>query len=716
MQQWFCVTNVAMVFCLRTLFNSQTPRQSFLWKKHYGQSQPRAQQISDTSNDEFLSRNQRRGYRGLDLQNTIDQWGVAYLPRNLVNYRVNNIPTFKRQIIHRLGFIKKSIVPFGLTLPNLETPTNMNNLRSIILRHVLMSAKDWNEYSLALVLAAQLCVQAYIRQVFFQLYKRSQSSKKATQSRTMSNTGIVVTYQRFTEFIQVLDPDERSGIAGLDVDIIDKLFRKQTQEDPKGTIGWNEHANLTKMRNTTVDGSWKQLFDPSKYAHALRPIFDPRLSWTGAPGWEGWKPSMGQPLWAQNSFRLFLNEIWHIVDEIQPPQDCLSGKQSNKSWKAFEKAGGFPTLVCIQAAKTLWVMLAYETNVFSGIKKTKGTSSQVLNDAIKNSPPFKKTKFWVMAPSAEAARLMSDITGANDLQLKYGHRKPIQLSRDLHDCLYISLLNDVTFFNLPSEYTVDVSSASHTNNSRFLQSLPRDMNEKEKRNVFYWRRLAMAGAMDKAIHDWVLEMTEGESLLASDEDDEGNEYDSDEDLNDFDDDEEGANDASAIANKWTEIFITHLTDDMIDVTTWHLDNGSKICNLPAIARRDTWAEQGRRKIGQTTVTNSSTIPDQHHYIRSRKSGFNRPYQPFSFLPIVQIPGVDWTPTQYNSQIAKCESQNPSIHDGLMSDLILEFYLRSRFFWIGGPNDILRPSEMWQLEHLPPSTQKGFQHPFIRRLF
>jgi hypothetical protein len=649
---------------------------------------------------------QNQGYYGLDFGQSIDKWGVAYLPKGYMLFGTTNMPVFKRKTLARLGLMKKSIVPFGLTLPTLNTPTNANNCRMLILQYLLMGASSWHEYAIVLVVTAQIAVQAYIRQVYRTLYARSIVSKKgkARQKNAYSN----IQYKTFSKFLEPLDEDERAGVAGLDADIINKLFKGHKENFPEASE-WSDVINITRMRptNANSDGSFKELINSSLYIHALRPVFDPRLEWPGAPRWQGFTEKTTKPVWPQNEFRVFLDEIWHLVDSIEPPADCFPDGANHKQYDEFEKAGGFLMLICIQAAKTLWIILAYEKQDWSSIKKPDNSSSRETNALIKNTPQMKRTKFWAMAPPVEAIRFMTNIKTARHPNWHFTWSKPMQLSRDLHDSIYISLLNDSTNLNIPQSLTVKTSTRHHENNN-FLVRLPMGLSISERRSLFFWRSLDMAKAMDQVIREWSEDISDmhddlddyDETRDAASDDDEGEEDD--------DDDDNGNDTPLATAEKWTSKFIQIVNESRDEVVKWHLNHGNRRDALAASQnqpRRTTWAEEGLAN-ANGGLRQVLLPPKQDTYTHFRSKD---PTGAIRCLPIALVPGVDLaTPQHYLHQIAKVKLQYPSVGESRWGDTLAELYLACTFYMVGGPTDLVRKrGELMILD------RKGFRFPVIR---
>jgi hypothetical protein len=697
LQQWFCISNIAAIFTLRVFFNGQVQRQSLLWKARYGQGPSRPIEDNEQSiTDEHHT--QRQGYFGLHFKQSIDEWGVAYFPKGYLLYGTQNMPVFKRKILNRFGLIKKSIVPFGLTLPNLDNPIIANNRRTLILQHLLMKASNWDEYSLVLVTAAQLCVQAYIRQVYRTLYNRSVVSKSHKSQKTKYHTA----FETFTKFLEPLDHDERAGLVGLDADIIDKLFRGHTEGKHEAS-GWLNAINISRMRRTAPDQSFKDLIDSTKYVQILRPIFDPRLDWIGAPRWVGYTENIIKPKWPQNEFRVFLNEIWHMIDNIQPPKDCLLDGEHNKAWAEFEDTGGFLMLLCIQAAKTLWVTLAYEKQDWSSIKKPDGSSSKALNQLINTTPQMKRTKFWVLAPPVDTIQYMTKLQSERHPEWKLSWCRPMQLSRDIHDSIYISLLNDCTNLSIPPEYTVKTSAKLHEDNNLLLR-LPRGISPQERHCLFFWRTLGMAKAMDETIQQWGEEIRDAhEDIEDRGQDDWYNNSDGRENEDEDEDEDEDENESPlAMADKWANLFLTKAQEEMDEVLDWHFIKGVKKTQTSVTAppRRTTWREEGALANNKATKIQPPPQVQKSNHIYFRHTVANGAMQ---YMPRVLIPGVDFPRDIYSKRILDLRRQYPLYAQSEWGELIAEHFFTSRSYWIGGPNDIVRKKHT-----LRRYGQKGFQ--------
>ena len=668
--QWYCITSIACIFTLRILFTGQGSRQSHMWQDRYGR-RPLTQSDENAieSGDVYLSSTERHGLRGLRFKTSIEKWGVAYFPKQFLIFERHHIPVFKRRILARLGLAKKSIVPFGFTLPSLDLPNIAIIRRYGILLTLLSEAKDWNEYSFALMTAAQICIQAYIKQVYRTLYDRSICSRKRAPKKEGKSS-----YKTFNEFLKPLNSEERDGIAGLDKTIINKLFLAHNEGLPP--LGFQDTINLAGGRNQqSLSNSFKDISDDGKYINALRPIFDARLFLPNTPGWAGSNDNMEPPVWPMNEFREILQRVYQIVDNILPPEDCVLDENENPAYSAFEEAGGFPTFLCIQAAKTLWLILAYEKRDISTVAKDNKSNTTNRNQLIKQTALMKRTRFWSMTPPVEATNILNGFNLLKKDNLNLSWQLPIRLSRDLHDILYISFLNDATNLLFPKNLTVKRSHKDDTPSWR-LQKLPSSCTPTEQNNIFHWRRLLFAKALDLAIKGWGEEIHELEEQENSNSDSNS----SDDDDFDFANDDDNDTDPIPLLKYWANAYKENVCEELKAIFKFHFDYAT------IVPEQHTFAQKPKRRMPWSPESKSSQIQIQKIKPIREEIAKQKVYHQ---LPPTKLPGVHYSEDQFHSALSRYQE-----FLGNWKEVELDSMIVSRAFCVGGPTDVIRPKSKY----------------------
>ncbi|KAL8741483.1 MAG: hypothetical protein Q9190_005915 [Brigantiaea leucoxantha] len=474
-----------------------------------------------------------------------------------------------------------------------------------------------------------------------------------------------------SEFLKPLRPDERDGLLGLDTEIIDKLFTAHNERCSK--IGFTDELNLAYMRGQPSNANtFKDICDPRQYINAIRAVFDARLFWPGAPGWVGHNEDTELPSWPMTEFRVFLEQVYELVYNIPPPNDYDDEGPNRQYYEAFNKAGGFPTFQCIQAAKTLWIMLAYEKSDPSSICKENRSNTSIRNTLIGHTPHMKRTRFWTMDPPEVAINCFNEMSSSRDENWNLSWRYPIQLARDLHDTLYASFLNDATDLRFPPQFTI--RTLSNPKNRRLLLKLPMTARADEREYLFHWRRLAFAKAMDKAIKGW------GEEIGAREDVEDAHEADSDDedgsDTDDNDDSDNDDDDPEVLAQRWSDEFVQNMEKEFSDLFDYYFD---KAVRQKAIDPRHVDKALNKRPF----LLHSRPVakPHEKKYTPLRnKHGMGA----INEMPLVSTPGIDFDRDAYEAAL---EKDNHVM--GLWGKVAFDVRVTGRTLCIGGPADLIR---------------------------
>jgi hypothetical protein len=690
-QQLMCITATAAIYILRVLFNGQGSRNSGLWKLIY------ATKYTNRNN-----LNQR--IRGLDLQTSISQYGAAYLPSQFIS-RTTTIPTFRVHFANTLGFIRKSYIWHGLNLQIHKNREGWDLYRLAILRNLLTTSRSWEDYSLAITTAAQLCVQAYIKQVFNTLYERSVHSSKSPTLRRGEKQ------KTLSQFLTGLSSDEQAGVMGLDLPMIENIFLNN-DNPPTGTMPFNPSINASASRTTNNAGSWKGLCDPTIYVNAFRPIFEnPSLFETKTTmlnsgqlkklrsRWDGWNETTKFPTWPLSKFRRFLIDVYNVLETSIPGPDV----QENPGYVAFERTGGFPTFVCTQAAKSVWIIRAYETSDANSIVKVQTSKHSERNDTINKIPAMKRARFWTMTPPSEAIRLRNYLNKTPSDELSCSWREATTISHNIHDQLYFSSLNSATDLHFPKSY---ISTTTKDNSSLALSSLPAGWTKTELQYLFHWRTLPFAKMMEQTVEHWTQEIMEKDieldraidDYIESSDSENGPEDDDIISIHDDEDDDEDVHnlDAPVTLTKWKDQFITAVETHFQELCQEHATYATKYPHTVRTLTSETNAHAKLYRIKQepdqtlwskgTALAKNNTL--QLGHLSNLTIDRNTTIQTQT-LHKHHISNVPYTVLPWQYPLIKLRRDDISIENSDWDLLAKDLRCKSRLFCIGGPGDIIR---------------------------
>jgi hypothetical protein len=410
----------------------------------------------------------------------------------------------------------------------------------------------------------------------------------------------------------------------------------------------------------------------------LRPIFDIRLMWEDAPGWRGYKQGMERPSWSRNPFRAFLEEVFDLVDSSNNklPDDCVEGDNRNSQYTAYEKAGGFATLLCVQAAKSLWLMLAYERQCWSVTCKPNKSNTIQRNELIKNAPNMKRTKFWALAFPDQATSCFNALEKSYSQQWQRSWRYPLRLSRELHDILYASFLKDSTNIIFPESYTAPSMSRAHQIGKQWLNRISR-FSDEEKTLLLYWRRLPFAKAMDAAITGWGEEINDTDEwdIQIDDQSDSDEEDDAEEDIDSMKQEEE-------TMEHWMQQFTILAQEELNQVYNFHFRSARKTSQTAST--QSSANEQYGALYQRNKTSDSEGYYSNHDFIHIRRK---KTFGGLNEMPLPTVPGVDFDEATYNLAMETAERKGL----GIWGTLEYEMQCTGRTFCAGGPNDIIQPA-------------------------
>ena len=340
-QERNCGTVICCLAVLRYMFAGQVRHDSAVWKDRLKPLRRK----EDESDDELDDRSDDdETPHGMDLETAVAAYGTAWLPATKFSIATTP-PTLKPEVFRHCSLIQRSGHLAYTQLPRRHAKAaqqTKSDWRLVLLRQAIRA-----EYSLAkcCTLAVQICIRELVRDVFFEVYKRRRYTDKTASGAAMAERQQV----DFEAYLaERLDPDQRSGAWGLDIATLYPLSGLTAADVSR----LKPHSKgFTQM--VPPNASWEE-----RLAQYLA------MDLTSDARWDaGWKV----PTWVgKRQFDGTLRSVMAVLRAEVPLRRDVAPDERRK-WAA---RNAFRRAVARQAATSLWVVVASNTEEWSPTKRT----------------------------------------------------------------------------------------------------------------------------------------------------------------------------------------------------------------------------------------------------------------------------------------------------------------------------------------------------------